>query len=155
MHALVFDSIDQIGWEAIEPLAGYPLDFSYGLLRAVERSLWGDLSVRYLAVEEDNAIVAFTPIYIGTNLNFNALLPRLIQRSYVFMVDRLGAASGYTVAVVGCLMSDKGCIPTHPDCNTRAIVALMLPEIERIARAGGADFCILKDIHEDFPETRQ
>jgi len=92
MHALVFDSIDQIGWEAIEPLAGSPVDFSYGLLRAVERSLWGDLSVRYLAVEEDKAIVAFTPIYIGTNLNFNALLPRFIQRSYVSMVDSLGAA---------------------------------------------------------------
>jgi len=155
VYTVRFDSIDQIGWEAIEPMAGSTLDFSYGLLRAVERSLWGDLSVRYVAVEEDNAVVAFTPVYIGTNLNFNALLPRLLQRGYSSIVNSLGAAWGYSVAIVGCLMSDRGWIPMHPDCNAREVVALMLPEIERVARADGADFCIIKDILHNFPEIRQ
>lgn len=155
MHVAVYDTIDELGPGAIEPLEGSTLDFSYGLLRAVERSLWGDLSVRYLAVRDGADLAAFTPVYIGANLNFNALMPRLVQRGYSALLDWVGGAAGYSIAVVGCLLSDRGWIPTHPEADAAAVVRLMLPEIDRVAREGGADFCMLKDIHERFPESHQ
>lgn len=155
MDVVVYDTIDEIGPGAIEPLEGSPLDFSYGLLRAVERSLWGDLTVRYLAVRDGDALAAFTPVYVGSNLNFNALMPRIVQRGYAALVDWVGGAAGYSIAVVGCLLSDRGGIPTHPEADPAAVVRLMLPEVERLAREAGADFCMLKDIREHFPETHQ
>lgn len=155
MHAIVYDTIDDIGADAIEPLEGSTLDFSYGLLRALERSLWGDLSVKYLCVRDGDALAAFTPVYIGTNLNFNALMPRIIQRVYNALINCMGSAAGYSIAVVGCPLSDRGGIPTHPEADPAAVVGIMLPEIERLAREGDADFCMLKDIPERFPEAHQ
>ena len=155
MNTVVYNTIDQLNPAEVEALDGSPLDFSFGLLRAVERSLWGDLSVKYLAVEEGGALAAFTPIYIGTNLNFNALMPALIQKFYRSMLTMLGEAAGYTVAVVGSLISDRGWIPARPGCDTRAALRLMLPEIDHVARAGGAHFCVVKDIHQEFPNADQ
>ncbi|HEV2861426.1 MAG TPA: GNAT family N-acetyltransferase [Pyrinomonadaceae bacterium] len=155
MQVTVHDTIDDLGPAAIEPLEGSPLDFSYGVLRALERSLWGDLSVRYLAVNDGGALAAFTPLFVGTNLNFNALLPRLVQSGYAALLDSMGVGAGYSVAVAGCPLSDRGWIPTHPEADPHAVVKILLPEIEAVARACGADFLMLKDIHEKFPETGQ
>lgn len=155
MQTVVYDTIEQLDPEEVAGLDGSPIDFSFGLLRAIEYSLWGHLSVRYLAVEDGGALIAFTPIYIGTNLNFNALMPRIVQGFYQRMLTLLGEAAGYTVAIVGSLISDRGWIPAHPACDSRAALRLMLPEIDRIARASGAHFCIVKDIHEEFPNADQ
>ena len=40
------------------------LDFAFGLLRAVERSLWGDLLVRYITVGSDDGatLLAFMAV---------------------------------------------------------------------------------------------
>lgn len=153
MDTVVYDTIEQLDPAEVAGLDGSPLDFSFGLLRAVERSLWGHLSVRYLAVEEGGALIAFTPIYIGTNLNFNALMPRIIQGIYQRMLTLAGEAAGYTVAIVGSLISDRGWIPSLPNCDSRGALRLMLPEMDRIARIGGAHFCIVKDIHQEFPDA--
>ncbi len=151
MHTAVYDSIDEIGARRIEPLEGARLDFSYGLLRAIERSLWGDLTVKYLAVEAGDEMLAFTPIYIGANLNFNALLPGFVQSGYAALIKFFGQKAAYRIAVVGCLISDYGWIPMLRGGDARGIVKLMLPEIDRVAGAQGAHFCMLKDIRRDFP----
>jgi hypothetical protein len=152
MRSRIYESIDDLGAERIAPLPT-GLDFSFGLLRAMERSLWGELVVRYLAVEEnDGTLLAFTPVYAGSNLNFNALLPKAIQKGYDALVGGLGMAMATRVAVVGCLISDRGWIPMHPELTERAeAIRLMLHDLDRVAKEHKAQLAMLKDIHRDFP----
>lgn len=153
MRVQVHESIDDIGAGRIAALPT-GLDFSFGLLRAMERSLWGELLVRYITVESDDrsALLAFTPVYVGSNLNFNALLPRAIQKGYDALVGSLGVAIATRVAVVGCLISDRGWIPMHPDlADRKGALRLMLGEIDRVAKKNAAQLAMLKDIHCDFP----
>lgn len=154
MKAKVYESIDEIGAERLRPLrAG--LDFSFGLLRAMERSLWGELLVRYLTVEDEDGagpVLAFTPVYVGSNLNFNALLPKAVQRGYDFLVGGLGSAIATRVALAGSLISDRGWIPMHPELGDRAgALRLLLAEFDRVAKRHHAQLGMLKDIHRDFP----
>jgi len=152
MRARVHSSIDDVGAAALSALPT-GLDFSYGLLRAMERTLWGELLVRYVTVEDDHGTtVAFTPVYVGSNLNFNALLPKAIQSGYNAMVAGLGTAMATRVAVVGVLISDRGGIPMHPQLEERAgALRLMMPEIDRVAKEHHAQLTMLKDIHQSFP----
>jgi predicted N-acyltransferase len=153
MRSQVYESIDDIGSDRLEALPA-ALDFSFGLLRAMERSLWGELLVRYITVESDDGstVLAFTPVYVGSNLNFNALLPMVIQKGYDAMVGRLGMAMATRVAVAGCLISDRGWIPMHSDLNDRAgAIRLLMGEIDRVAKKHKAQLGMLKDIHCDFP----
>lgn len=156
MKAKVYESIDDIGAERLRPLrAG--LDFSYGLLRAMERSLWGELLVRYLTVEpgeEKGPVLAFTPVYVGSNLNFNALLPKFVQKGYDLLVSGLGSAVATRVALAGSLLSDRGWIPMSPDLQDRAgPLRLLLAEFDRVAKKHHAQLGMLKDIHSQFPEA--
>lgn len=151
MELSVYDSIDGLGPAALAPLSG-GLDFSYGLLRAVERSLWGHLGVRYLAVEDGGGVAAFTPVYLGSNLNFNALLPQAVQASYALQVAQLGVGAAYTVAVVGSLISDRGGIPMHPELgDRRGALALLLAAFDELARESHAHLTLIKDVHESLP----
>lgn len=151
LEAREYERLDDVGPDRLEALDG-GLDFSFGLLRAIERSLWGDLLVRYLTIETGGQAMAFTPVYVGSNLNFNALLPRAIQRGYDAMVRWLGTAAATRVAVVGSLISDRGWIPMHPALADRQeAVRRLLAEIDRVAREHDAHLCMLKDIHRDFP----
>ena len=152
MRSHVYESIDDIGLEPIETLdAG--VDFSFGLLRAVERTLWGELLVRYVTVESDEGrLLAFIPVYFGSNLNLNALLPKIIQKGYNAMVGSLGTAMATRVAVIGSLICDRGWIPMRPDLTERkGALRLMLCEIDRVAKKHSAQLGMLKDIHCDFP----
>src|SRR5258706_8697268 len=120
MRTKVYESIDALGCGRLEPL-DTGLDFSFGALRAIERSLWGELLVRYLTVEsDDGTVLAFTPVYIRSNLNFNALLPKAIQTGYDAMVGYLGMAMATRVAVAGSLISDRGWIPMFRGLADRA-----------------------------------
>lgn len=151
MDIRISRSIEELGSGSLTELDG-GLDFSYGLLRAIERSLWGRLEVRYLTVEDGDGPVAFTPVYLGSNLNFNALLPRFVQSSYAAMVAGLGVGFGYSIAVVGSLISDRGWIPTHRRLTDRAAaLRLLLVAVDELARSAGCDLCLLKDIHEEYP----
>ncbi len=153
MRSQVYESIDEIGPDRLKELPG-GLDFSFGLLRAMERSLWGDLLVRYVTVESvDSAkVLAFTPVYVGSNLNFNALLPKFIQKLYYTLVDGLGTAMATRVAVVGSLISDRGWIPMHSDLTDRkGALRLLLDGIDLVAKKHHAQLGMLKDIHRDFP----
>ncbi|HEY0320671.1 MAG TPA: peptidogalycan biosysnthesis protein [Pyrinomonadaceae bacterium] len=153
MRSQVYESIDAIGCDRLETLPT-GLDFSFGLLRAMERSLWGELLVRYITVEsdDDDKLLAFTPVYVGSNLNFNALLPKVIQTGYNALVGSLGLAMATRVAVVGCLISDRGWIPMHPELiDRKGALRLLLAEIDRVAKKHKAQLGMLKDIHRDFP----
>jgi hypothetical protein len=153
MQPHVYESIDEIGLDRIETLPA-ALDFSFGLLRAIEKSIWGELLVRYITVESDDGgtLLAFTPVYVGSNLNFNALLPKVIQKGYNALVGSLGTAMATRVAVVGCLISDRGWIPMHSELTDRkGALRLMLGEIDRVAKQHKAQLGMLKDIHSDFP----
>jgi hypothetical protein len=153
MRSAAYETIDEIGPHRIEAMPDGGLDFSFGLLRAVERSLWGDLLVRYLTVESDEGtVLAFTPVYVGSNLNCNALLPMAIQKGYNAMVSGLGTAAATRVAVVGSLISDRGWIPMHPDLADRqGALRLLLAAVDRLAKEQKAQLGILKDIHGAFP----
>ncbi|MBV8518383.1 MAG: GNAT family N-acetyltransferase [Acidobacteria bacterium] len=151
MRAHVYESIDEIGAAQLAPLPT-GLDFSFGLLRAMERSLWGELHVRYLTVEDDGTVVAFTPVYVGSNLNFNALLPKAIQTGYDALVSGVGSAIATRVAVTGCLISDRGWIPMHPELTDHATaLQLLLRALDGVAKQHHAQLAMLKDIHRDFP----
>jgi len=147
------ETIDDIGPRRIEALPDGGLDFSFGLLRALERSLWGELLVRYLTVEDDDGtVLAFTPVYLGSNLNFNALLPMAIQKGYNALVGGFGEAAATRIALVGCLISDRGWIPMHPDlADRKGALRLLLEAIDRLAKEHKAQLAILKDIHRDYP----
>jgi hypothetical protein len=148
----VYKSIDDIGSDRLQALPT-GLDFSFGLLRVMERSLWGELLVRYVTVENDSGtVLAFTPVYVGSNLNFNALLPRVVQTGYDALVGGLGMAMATRVALVGCLISDRGWIPMHPDLTERGeALRLLLEEIHRLSKEHAVQLSMLKDIHCDFP----
>ena len=153
MRAKVYESIDDIGAARLKPLSA-GLDFSFGLLRAMERSLWGELLVRYVTVEaeEGGPVLAFTPVYVGSNLNFNALLPKAVQRGYDLLVGGLGSAVATRVALAGSLISDRGWIPMHPELDDRAnALRLLLAEFDRVAKQHHAQLGMLKDIHRDYP----
>jgi hypothetical protein len=156
MQTRVYESIDEIGSDRLNTLPT-GLDFSFGVLRAIERTLWGELLVRYVTVEEPNgALLAFTPVYVGSNLNLNALLPKIIQKSYYAMVDGLGTGMATRAAVVGCLISDRGWIPMHPDLVERKqALKLLLSAIDNIAREHKAQLGMIKDIHRDFPAAER
>ncbi len=152
MRGRVYESIDDIGAARLAPLpAG--LDFSFGLLRAMERSIWGELAVHYLTVEDDaGVLLLFTPVYVGSNLNFNALLPQAIQKGYDALVSAVGQAMATRVAVAGSLISDRGWIPMHPELRDRAsALRLMLHDLDVVAKQHHAQLAMLKDLHQDFP----
>lgn len=155
MDVVVHESVEQIGPDKIEALDG-GLDFSYGLIRALEKSLWGHLKVRYLCVEHQGETVAYTPVFIGSNMNFNALQPRLVQNGYNAMIEQLGVAAAYTAVFVGCLISDRGCIPMHPELEERStVVKSLLQAIEQLVHEEKAQLCIIKDIHGSSPESEK
>jgi hypothetical protein len=156
MQLALRTTLDEIAPQELQALSDGGLDFSYGLLAAVERSLWGHLSVVYLCVEDQGTLVAFTPVYLGSNLNFNALLPQVVQRSYRAQVDLLGTGAAYTVAVVGCLISDRGWIPMHPGLDRRAeALGLLLRAVDRLCHEHKADLALLKDIHQQYPDDEK
>jgi len=153
MQSHIYNSIDEIG---IERLADLPLglDLSFGLLRVMERSIWGELVVRYLTVEspENDILLAFVPVYVGSNLNFNALLPKAVQNGYNALVSGFGSAIATRVAVVGSLISDKGWIPMHPRLvDRKQAMKLLLGALDKVAKEFSAKLGMLKDIHRDFP----
>lgn len=153
MKARVYESIDEIGTQRFSRLAP-GLDFSFGVLRAVEKSIWGELVVRYITVESDNcdSLLAFTPCYVGSNLNFNALLPKFIQNSYYALVDGLGTSMATRVAILGCLISDRGWIPMDAELSDRRkALQLIMAEMDAIGRKHHAQLAMIKDIHRDFP----
>src|SRR5215470_2441332 len=117
MRVVTHACIDDLGPARVTALPGSPVDFSFDVLRAMEKSLWGDIQVRYLAVEEGGATVAFTPVYVGTNVNFTAAMPKVIQRAYPWLLDHFGLGMAYRLVIAGSLFSDKGWIPMTPDCD--------------------------------------
>ena len=151
MNTQWYDSIDDIGAARIAPLEGSPVDFSYGLLRAMERSLWGDVRVRYLAVEEGSTLLGFFPVYFGTNIEFMAAMPGPIARSYAALVEHLGLTMAYRVAVAGSLISDRGFIPLLADCDGAAVVDRIIAGIDELAAAEKLHLAFVKDVHQDFP----
>src|SRR5215510_4371057 len=153
MRAHVYESIDEIGRERLASLPP-SLDFSFGLLRAMERSLWGELLVRYITVESDDGqkLLAFAPCYLGSNLNCNALLPRFIQSTYYALLDGLGSSMATRVAIIGCLISDRGWIPMHAELTDhKQALELICAEMDVLARQHKAQLGMIKDIHSDFP----
>jgi hypothetical protein len=151
MRCAVYESIDDMGADRIAPLRGSPVDFSHGVLRALERSVWGDLEVRYVCVEEDGTLLAFVPVNIGTNVAFTAAMPRIVQVGYAALLEHFGLAAAYKIAVVGSLISDRGFIPLHPECDQKAAVELLLQGIDELARTEKVQICFLKDLHQDCP----
>lgn len=147
----VYDSIDALGPEVLGRFEGSRLDFSYGVLRALEKALWGDLSVHYLTVEADGQPQAFLPVYVGTNVNLNALLPKALQDGYFKLVRLLGAAIATRFAIAGNLISDKGWIPMLPDQASPALVTAMVSHVDAFSRAQKVKVSLIKDIHCAFP----
>jgi predicted N-acyltransferase len=89
---------------------------------------------------------------VGSNLNFNALLPKFIQKSYYALVDALGTSMATRVAIIGCLISDRGWIPMHEELRDRKqALRLIFAEMDVIARKHKAQLGMVKDIHRDFP----
>jgi hypothetical protein len=151
MQTKIYDSIDEIGAERIDPLEGSPVDFSYGLLRVMERSLWGDIRVRYVCVEAGEELLGMLPVYIGTNIEFMALMPVPIKAGYAALVEHMGLGQAYGVAVAGSLISDRGFIPLRPGCDRNAVLDAMIAAIDRLAEEHRLHLAFIKDVHQDFP----
>jgi hypothetical protein len=151
MECTIYDSIDDIGAERLAPLEGSPIDFSYGLLRAIERTVWGDLKIRYLAIEEGGTLLSFLPVNVGTNIAFTAAMPRVVQAAYPALLDGVGLAAAYRIMVAGSLISDCGFIPLHPDCDRDAVVDRLIRELDALCRAEKVQVCFVKDVNEHFP----
>ncbi|HEX2573589.1 MAG TPA: peptidogalycan biosysnthesis protein [Polyangia bacterium] len=154
MECVVYRSIEDLGPEKLAGLAhveSSPVDFSYGLLAAMERSLWGDLAVCYVAIEDAGTLCGFVPVYVGTNIAFTAALPRLFHRLYPALVEHFGLRRAYRVAVAGSLISDRGFLPLRPGCDEARVVEGLIRGIEDVARAERVHLCFVKDVHQDFP----
>lgn len=147
-----YKSIDDIGCDVINTFSGSGLDFSYGLLRAVEKSLWGDLTVKYLTIEDEGRVISFIPVYYGRNVNINALLPEKFQDVYNKIVSFVGEGIKTTFLIAGSLISDKGWIPFVSDCNKEEVVKEIVKYIDTFSRSIDVKVCMIKDIHVSFPE---
>lgn len=151
MHRLVYESIEAIGRDPVSRLDGSRLDFSYGLLRAIEKSLFGDLVVRYLTIEDERGVLAMMPVYVGTNVNINALMPKSIQDGYIKLVALLGDAAKTRFLIAGSLISDKGWIPMLPEAQSPELVGEMVAHIDEFCIGQRVKIGMIKDIHRDFP----
>lgn len=151
MHTQRYESIEQIGADRIDPLEGSPVDFSYGLLRAMERSLWGEVQVVYLCVEQGRELLGMLPVYFGTNIEFMALMPTPIKAGYAALVEHMGLGQAYRIAVAGSLMSDRGFIPLAPDCDRAAVLDRLIAALDELAREQRLHLALVKDVHQDFP----
>lgn len=152
MNRAIFESIDDIGSICSRQCAESRLDFSYGLLRAIEKSLWGDLAVRYLAIKDANDnIISFMPVYIGTNCNINALLPQPIQNAYNRGVQLLGDAIRTKFLIAGSLISDKGWFPTLEHHSYDGVTEEMVRYIDDYSKENKVKVSLIKDIHCDYP----
>lgn len=151
MNTHWYSSIDDLGAERIAPLEGSPVDFSYGLLRAMELSLWGDVRVRYLSIEEGRTVLGFLPVYYGTNIEFMAIMPTLMKRGYAALVEHMGLGQAYRVAVAGSLISDRGFIPLLPGCDRDAVLDRIVNGIDELAAEQKLHLGFIKDVHQDFP----
>ncbi|PCK07418.1 MAG: hypothetical protein COA42_14330 [Alteromonadaceae bacterium] len=149
----IYDTIDEIDISAIEKLKGAELDFSHGLLKAVEKGLWGDLSVKYLSLESGGEILSLIPVYYGTNININALLPAGFQKTYNALVDFIGDSLKTPFLIAGSLISDKGWIPMVSGCDERKVVREMVKYIDSFARSQKVKVAMIKDIHCSFPQA--
>ncbi|GAB4180922.1 MAG: hypothetical protein Tsb002_00350 [Wenzhouxiangellaceae bacterium] len=153
MQRKIYHSIEEIGAETIAHFSGSSLDFSYGLLRAVEKALWGDLAVRYLTIEKNGEAIAFLPAYVGTNVNINALLPHKIQDGYIKLVRALGDLIKTRFVIAGSLISDKGWIPMRPESASAELVAEMAAFVDDFSREEKVKVSMIKDIHCEFPDS--
>lgn len=147
-----YESIDDIGVDVINKLSGSTLDFSFGLLRAVEKSLWGDLKVAYLTIESSDEMLSFMPVYHGTNVNINALLPEKFQEIYNKIVTFVGSGIKTTFLIAGSLISDKGWVPLLDGCDSLRVVENMVDYIDTFSRSINVKVCMIKDIHTSFPD---
>lgn len=152
MNRTMYESVAQLKPEEINILTGSPLDFSYGLLRAVEKGLWGDLDVRYLAIEDDGRILAMLPVYSGNNVNINALMPKWLQNAIDRFVRSFGLAQRTSFCMAGNPISDKGWIPMAEDVAGPELVEAMTAYVEQYAASLKVQLCLIKDIHDDFPD---
>lgn len=146
-----YESVDDIGSDIIDKFSGSTLDFSFGLLRAVEKSLWGDLKVAYLTIEDSDKILSFMPVYHGTNVNINALLPEKFQEIYNKIVSFVGSGIKTTFLIAGSLISDKGWIPLLDSCDNLRVVEDMVDYIDKFSGSLNVKVCMIKDIHVSFP----
>lgn len=151
MQRNMYESIEQLSPESINVLTGSPLDFSHGLLRVVEKGLWGDLEVRYLTIERDGRILAMLPVYSGSNVNINALMPKGLQNGIDRFVRSFGLAQRTSFCIAGNPISDKGWIPMAEDAAGPELVAAMTEHVEQYASSLKVQLCLIKDIHDDFP----
>lgn len=151
MQSTIYERIDDVGAERIALLTGSLLDYSYGLLRVLERTLWGDLEVKYLVVEEGSELLTFTPVVLGTEIDLNATMPSLMRRAYTKSLEWLGQSMAYHVAIVGSLISDLGWFPVHSKCDSREVVEVLLRALDDFNRRQGVDMCVIKDLPVDYP----
>ncbi|MEO1335169.1 MAG: GNAT family N-acetyltransferase [Myxococcota bacterium] len=151
MRQAVLRSIDDIPIDQLSELEGSRLDFSYGLLRAVEKSLWGELDVNYLALYDADTLAGLIPAYTGTNLNINVLLPKWFQDGFLSIVRLVGSSAKTKVVVAGSIISDKGWIPTNPKYSTSLVAAEMTDFLTAFSKQQKVKAVMLKDIHESFP----
>jgi len=128
-------SIEHLDQAAVTGIVGGNIDFSYSMLNAIEQSLPKDLLVRYCCIYDSvDSLVAFLPVYIGRNVNINALAPELIQRMYGRTLAVFGESAGLKVAVAGCLVSDKGIIPIHESYNHTELTSLIAKNIDDLCQ---------------------
>ena len=157
MKTTIFNSIDELGEDFPSHFVGSELDFSYGLLKAIEKSIWGDLFVCYLVVEDNVGPAVFSPVFIGSNLNINTMLPRSIQEGYLKLVRHFGNHMKTRFVIAGSIISDKGWIPLRKDLlsnedKAHSVVSHFLSSLDELAIAHRAKIAMVKDIHESFPE---
>lgn len=151
MDRRIYRSIEAIGSDQVRRLDGSRLDFSYGLLRAVEKALFGDLVASYLTIEDGRGVLAMMPVYVGTNVNINALLPPAVQDGYIKLVGILGNAVKSRFLIAGSLISDKGWIPMLPEAQSPELAGEMVAYIDDYCVEQRVKIGMIKDIHRDFP----
>ena len=153
MEVEIVETVDALPWDALTRFTGSPLDFSRGVLKAVEASLWGDLKVYYLLVRCDQSHhpLAFSPVYVGTNLNINALLPLGLQRLQCWLVEKMGNAAKIRFGLAGSIISDRGWIPMAPEVEVAHVVPLFLKALDTFYKEQKVKIGVIKDIHERFP----
>ena len=122
----VFRSIDEIGKEILDSISNDPF-FTFGWFKTLETQRTVKISPIYIAVYDENRLVAFAPFYLEvTESHSKNLFSRLLNSTNVFGFNLNKQLSCYSLRCYRCkiLFSDE--------TDKKLILSLLCKEIDSI-----------------------
>jgi predicted N-acyltransferase len=129
----VFKTVDEIGKESIDAIANDGF-FTYGYFKTVETSKTFDVAPFYLAVSDEDGIVAIAPCYIESDKRFRAFKKKFpFMRGLASAVNSLGLYTNHLMASYS-PESYHSKLLLRENHDVKTILSLLSTKIDEICR---------------------